>query len=101
MFRLATVAAFFAVSAPFLAVSVTAQVPLPDQPDLYLRLSGSVSSQVVIDGFVDLLCPDCLSEWPTLLQLAAHYTPAQLTIQCVFCASPLRRTDTFLWLICG
>ena len=54
-------------------------VPLPNTPDAYLRL-GSPSAQVVMDVFVDLLCPDCAGDWPILKQLSAHYTPEQLQL---------------------
>ena len=62
------------------ALSASQPVPLPDTSDVWLRLCGAASSQVVVDAWVDLLCPDCAGEWSTLLALAAHYTPAQLTI---------------------
>lgn len=46
-------------------------VPLPNTPDGFRMGTGPV----VVDAFLDLLCPDCAGEWPTLQQLMAHYDP--------------------------
>ena len=62
------------------ALSASQPVPLPDTSDVWLRLCGSASSQVVVDAWVDLLCPDCAGEWSTLLALAKNYSPAQLAL---------------------
>jgi len=64
--------AFVAIIA-FLAVlsSVSAQAPIPYRPDGYAI--GPYNAPVVVDAFVDLLCPDSAAAWPTLLQVTQHY----------------------------
>ena len=61
------------------ALAAAQPVPLPSTPDYYVRL-GSATAQVKLDVFGDLLCPDCAAEWSTLLALAAHYKPEQLSL---------------------
>jgi protein-disulfide isomerase len=51
--------------------SVMAQAPIPYRPDGYAI--GPYTAPVVVDAFVDVLCPDCAAEWPTLMQLTQHY----------------------------
>ena len=49
-----------AVAAMFLAAVVLAQpVPLPARPDGFRIGNGPV----VIDEYLDLLCPDCMAAW--------------------------------------
>ena len=40
---------------------------------------GSVGAPVMIEGFLDLLCPDCSGAWPTVLSVLNHYGPAKVS----------------------
>ena len=52
---------------------VTAQpVPLPSKPDGF-RVGSPTSDVPVCEAFLDLLCPDCAGDFPTLQQVVAHY----------------------------
>jgi protein-disulfide isomerase len=51
-------------------------VPLPNTMDGFV--SGQLTAQVTLDTFIDLLCPDCAADYPTIKQVAAHYGPAKL-----------------------
>ena len=59
---------FFAMLA-----SAFSQVPIPSRPDGYAISTAPATSPVVIDAFVDLLCPDCKAAWPTLKAVIAAY----------------------------
>jgi len=50
----------------------SAQVPIPNRPDGY-GVGGPADAHVVIDMFLDLLCPDCKASWPTVLQVIQAY----------------------------
>lgn len=67
------------VSLAQLPIADAQTVPLPNKPDGFLRL-GSATAQVVLDVHVDLLCPDCASDWPIMNALSAHYSSEQLAI---------------------
>ena len=51
-------------------------VPLPNTYDGFKL--GSPSAPVLLEGFLDLLCPDCAQAYPTLMQVADHYGPSKL-----------------------
>ena len=52
------------------SVSVFAQpVPLPNLPDGF-RVG---TSGPVVEAFLDMLCPDCRADWPTMTSLRAFY----------------------------
>ena len=50
----------------------SAQVPIPLRPDGY-GVGGPADAHVVVEMFLDLLCPDCKASWPTMLQLIQAY----------------------------
>ncbi len=63
------------VTTIFLLLAVTfvsAQVPIPSRPDGY-GVGGPADAHVVIEMFLDLLCPDCKASWPTVLQVIQAY----------------------------
>lgn len=62
MLRLVTL---FALS----AIASCQPVPLPNLPDGF-RVG---TSGPVIEAFLDMLCPDCAGDWPTLMSLRAYY----------------------------
>lgn len=35
-------------------------------------------TQVTLESFIDLLCPDCQADYPVLQSVAAHYGPSKL-----------------------
>jgi predicted DsbA family dithiol-disulfide isomerase len=51
-------------------------VPLPNTYDGFKL--GSPSAPVLLEAFLDLLCPDCAAAFPTLQQVAAAYGPSRL-----------------------
>lgn len=57
-----------------LVCSVCAQTPIPNRPDGFASpYGGAADSPVVLDAFVDLLCPASQAAWPTLGQVIASY----------------------------
>ena len=50
----------------------SAQVPIPSRPDGY-GVGGPADAHVVVEMFLDLLCPDCKASWPTVLQVIQAY----------------------------
>lgn len=52
-----------------LGLAASQPVPLPNLPDGF-RVG---TSGVVVETFMDLLCPDCAGDWPVMGQLLAHY----------------------------
>lgn len=62
----------FALFTVVLAAFVSAQVPIPTRPDGY-GVGGPADAHVVIEMFLDLLCPDCKGSWPTVLQVIQYY----------------------------
>jgi len=62
----------FVLFAVALAGFVSAQVPIPNRPDGY-GVGGPADAHVVIEMFLDLLCPDCKASWPTVLQVVQAY----------------------------
>jgi protein-disulfide isomerase len=62
----------FALFAVIFAGFVSAQVPIPSRPDGY-GVGGPADAHVVVEMFLDLLCPDCKAAWPTVLQVIAAY----------------------------
>jgi len=50
----------------------SAQIPIPSRPDGY-GVGGPADAHVVVEMFLDLLCPDCKASWPTVLQLIQAY----------------------------
>jgi thiol-disulfide isomerase/thioredoxin len=51
---------------------VSAQVPIPSRPDGY-GVGGPADAHVVVEMFLDPLCPACKATWPTVLQLIQAY----------------------------
>ena len=51
---------------------ISAQVPIPSRPDGY-GVGGPADANVVVEMFMDPLCPSCKGEWPTILQLIQAY----------------------------
>ena len=51
---------------------VSADIPIPLRPDGY-GVGGPADAHVVIEMFLDLLCPDCKGSWPTVLQVIQAY----------------------------
>ena len=62
----------FALLVVVAAGLVSAQIPIPNRPDGY-GVGGPADAHVVIDMFLDLLCPDCKASWPVDLQLIQTY----------------------------
>jgi hypothetical protein len=54
----------------FAAAAFAQPVPLPNLPDGFRVGPGT---GIIIDVFMDLLCPDCQGDWPTIKALVAHY----------------------------
>lgn len=52
--------------------SISAQVPIPSRPDGY-GVGGPADAHVVVEMFLDPLCPDCKASWPTVLQVIQAY----------------------------
>ena len=50
----------------------TAQVPIPSRPDGY-GVGGPADAHVVVEMFLDPLCPGCKAAWPTVLQVIQAY----------------------------
>jgi protein-disulfide isomerase len=51
---------------------ISAQVPIPSRPDGY-GVGGPADAHVVVEMFLDPLCPGCKASWPTVLQLIQAY----------------------------
>lgn len=49
-----------------------AQFAIPIRPDGY-GVGGPADAHVVVEMFLDLLCPDCKASWPTALQVIQAY----------------------------
>jgi len=63
------------VSSVFLvlvASFVSAQIPIPSRPDGY-GVGGPADAHVVVEMFLDPLCPSCKAAWPTTVQLVQAY----------------------------
>ena len=50
----------------------SAQVPIPSRPDGY-GVGGPADAHVVVEMFLDPLCPDCKASWPTAMQVVQYY----------------------------
>lgn len=62
----------FVLVAVAFAGLVSAQVPIPNRPDGY-GVGGPLDSHVVVEMFLDPLCPDCKATWPIILQVTQFY----------------------------
>jgi hypothetical protein len=51
---------------------VSTQIPIPSRPDGY-GVGGPADAHVVIDMFLDPLCPDSKASWPTILEVVQAY----------------------------
>ncbi|CAF1460582.1 unnamed protein product [Rotaria sordida] len=51
---------------------ISAQVPIPSRPDGY-GVGGPADAHVVVEMFLDPLCPGCKASWPTVLQVIQAY----------------------------
>lgn len=71
---------FLVVALIALSVSQSlAQTPIPSKPDGY-TYKGDASANVVLDVFIDLMCPDSRAIYPVMLQLADHYDPSDVQL---------------------
>jgi len=50
----------------------SAQTPIPSRPDGY-GVGGAADAHVVVEMFLDPLCPGCKAAWPTALQVIQAY----------------------------
>lgn len=57
-----------------------AQTPIPTSPGDNAFGIGAFDAPIVIDGFFDLLCPDCADTWPTVKQVLQAYGTKQLRL---------------------
>jgi len=55
-----------------LAGFVSAQAPIPSRPEGY-GVGGPADAHVVVEMFLDVLCPGCQAAWPTALQVIQFY----------------------------
>lgn len=69
MTQFTTISIFLAVVCAGL---ISAQVPIPNRPDGY-GVGGPADAHVVVEMFLDPLCPGCQAAWPTLLQVIQAY----------------------------
>lgn len=69
--------AFLGLTTLLLLHSVIAQVPIPKSPDGFI-FDESSNGIVVLEGFFDLMCPDCKAAWPVVKQVVEHYGPHKL-----------------------
>jgi len=54
---------------------VSCQFPIPRRTDgFHLLGTGGPDAPIVVDGFFDVLCPDCQRAWPVAKQLIATYS---------------------------
>ncbi|CAF3161471.1 unnamed protein product [Rotaria socialis] len=51
---------------------ISAQAPIPTRPDGY-GVGGPADAHVVVEMFLDTLCPSCKASWPTVLQVIQAY----------------------------
>jgi hypothetical protein len=56
----------------FYAGFIWAQIPIPLHPDGY-GVGGPADAHVVVEMFLDPLCPGCKASWPTILQVINAY----------------------------
>jgi len=65
-------------TALFTLSAVSAQpVPLPNSYPGFRW--GNINAPVLIEGFLDLLCPDCSGTWPTVKEVLNHYGPTNVS----------------------
>lgn len=57
------------IFASLFVVTHAQPVPLPNLPDGF-RVGAAGP---VVETFMDMLCPDCAGDWPTMAALRAHY----------------------------
>lgn len=57
-----------------------AQTPIPSRPDGY-TYHGVPGAHVVLDVFVDLMCPDSRTVYPVMKQVAENYAPEDLQLR--------------------
>jgi len=71
-FKRAKMTRLFTLFALVLVGLASAQVPIPNRPDGW-GVGGPADSHVVIEMFLDPLCPDCKATWPILQQVVQAY----------------------------
>jgi len=72
---------FVVLSTCFLVpTAISGMVPIPARPE-GLELSGQGNSSIVIEAYLDLLCPYSAQSYPALLGLTQHYTNQELQIR--------------------
>ncbi len=57
-----------------------AQTPIPNRPDGVV-FKGNYDAHVVIDVFVDLMCPDSRTIYPVMNELAANYNDTDVQVR--------------------
>jgi len=55
-----------------LMLKTNAQTPIPPRYDGF-AFGGPSSAPILLEGFFDVLCPDCAAGWPTINKVIAHY----------------------------
>jgi len=55
-----------------LILKTNAQTPIPPRYDGF-AFGGPSSAPILLEGFFDVLCPDCAAGWPTINKVIAHY----------------------------
>lgn len=54
-------------------------IPIPHRPSGFLL--GDVAAQITIDAFIDIQCPHSRTIWPTLLEVAEHYSDKLVSLR--------------------
>merc|ERR1711990_742520 len=60
----------------FFISALVAQAPIPNRPTGWVydpKGNGFVKDPIEVQVFIDLQCPNCLSAWPGLIQMADYY----------------------------
>lgn len=69
MTQLTTISILLAIASVAFASS---RMPIPSRPDGY-GVGGPADAHVVVEIFLDPLCPSCKAAWPTILQVIQAY----------------------------
>ncbi|XP_071491375.1 uncharacterized protein [Diadema antillarum] len=94
---------------------VTCQAPIPPRPPGFVYCAASGDCPVVLEAFVDLICPDSKAAWPVYKEVANYYgnvtlkfsallfplpyhRAAMMAAQGTFIADALNSATTFAWM---
>lgn len=71
------------------------EVPVPPRPQgyIYAYSQSNNLTDLQVDAFFDLLCPDSKQAFPTLLQVANHYGPDVMTLRLHMFPLPYHRNS--------